>query len=89
MRARHAVVRGDVQGVGFRFFAERAARGLGVRGWVRNRPDGTVETLAEGEEEAVGEYLARLRRGPSASRVDEVLVEDADPEGFTSFEVRR
>jgi len=87
--ARRAVVRGVVQGVGFRWFAERNARVLGVRGWVRNRPDGAVETVAEGDEKAVGEYLARLSRGPSGSRVDEVVVEDAADENLSAFEVRR
>lgn len=89
MTARRAVVRGRVQGVGFRFFAERTARALGLHGWVRNRSDGTVETLAEGEEQAVGEYLERLRRGPLGSRVDEVVVEEASAEGLAIFEVRR
>jgi acylphosphatase len=87
--ARRAVVRGDVQGVGFRWFAERNALSLGVRGWVRNRPDGAVETVAEGDEKAVGEYLARLSRGPSGARVDEVVVEEASDSGLSAFEVRR
>jgi acylphosphatase len=87
--ALRAVLRGRVQGVGFRWFAERNAQSLGIHGWVRNRPDGTVETLAEGEEKAVGEYLARLSRGPSGSRVDEVVVEEAAGEGLSEFEVRR
>lgn len=89
MTARRAVVHGVVQGVGFRWFAERTARALGLHGWVRNRADGTVETLAEGDEQAVGEYLARLRRGPLGSRVDDVVVEEADASGFSVFEVRR
>jgi acylphosphatase len=89
MTARRAVVHGVVQGVGFRWFAERTARALGLHGWVRNRADGTVETLAEGDEQAVGEYLARLRRGPLGSRVDDVVVEEASAEGFSAFEVRR
>lgn len=89
MTARHAVVHGVVQGVGFRFFAERTARALGVRGWVRNRPDGTVETVAEGDDVSVGEYLARLKRGPSGARVDEVVVEETSAEGLAFFEVRR
>jgi acylphosphatase len=87
--ARRAVVHGRVQGVGFRWFAERNARSLGVSGWVRNRSDGTVETVAEGDEKAVGEYLARLSRGPAGSRVDQVVVEDAAAEGLSAFEVRR
>jgi acylphosphatase len=87
--ARRAVVRGRVQGVGYRFFAERVARALGVAGWVRNLPDGTVETVAEGEEKIVDEYLARLREGPALSRVDGVDVEGVAEERLTQFEVRR
>ncbi len=87
MSARRAVVRGRVQGVGFRFFAERAARELGVHGWVRNLPDGSVETLAEGDEAAVGRYIERLRQGPRLSRVDAVDVLAEPAQGFASFEI--
>ena len=86
--ARRAVVRGAVQGVGFRFFAQRSARALGVRGWVRNRPDGAVESVAEGDDEAVAEYLRRLGEGPSGSRVDGVDVEPIEAEGTAAFEIR-
>ena len=89
MTARRAVVRGVVQGVGFRFFAQRSARALGVRGWVRNRADGCVESVAEGDETAVAEYLARLERGPIGSRVEGVDVESIDPVWAEGFEVRR
>ena len=91
LSARRAVVRGRVQGVGFRYFAERAARELGIRGWVRNRPDGTVETLAEGEGEAVDRYLDRLRKGPLGSRVDAVDIADAEVASprLSSFEITR
>lgn len=87
MKARRAVVSGRVQGVGFRFFTERAARELGVRGWVRNLPDGSVETVAEGEDDAMARFLERLRRGPLSSRVDRVLEEEMSVEGFTAFEI--
>ena len=87
--ARRAVVTGRVQGVGFRFFAERAAREAGVSGWVRNREDGAVETFAEGEEEAVRLYLDRLRMGPRVARVASVVVEEAGPAGHTTFEITR
>ena len=53
MIARRYVVKGRVQGVGFRYFAHRAAKGLGLRGWVKNLPNGTVEAYAEGDEDAV------------------------------------
>ena len=89
MIARRAVVEGRVQGVGFRFFAERAARELGVHGWVRNLPDGRVESLAEGDEEIVSRYLDRLRAGPSMSRVTGVRVEEAVWTGFPNFEITR
>jgi acylphosphatase len=85
-------VRGRVQGVGFRFFAERAARELGIRGWVRNRPDGSVETLAEGDDDAVRRYLERLHKGPPGSRVDAVEVaevHEAAVPGNESFEITR
>jgi acylphosphatase len=83
------VVQGRVQGVGFRYYAARAARELGVSGWVRNLPDGSVETLVEGDAAAVEGYLDRLRRGPSASRVDGVVVEEKAEEGHSTFEITR
>jgi acylphosphatase len=84
------VVRGRVQGVGYRFFAERAARELGVWGWVRNLPDGTVETLAVAEDEALRRYFERLRKGPLGARVDAVDVTDvAEPPRVSSFEITR
>jgi acylphosphatase len=87
--ARRAVVQGRVQGVGFRYYAARAARELGVAGWVRNLPDGSVETLVEGDAAAVEGYLDRLRRGPTASRVDGVVVEERAEEGHSTFEITR
>ena len=89
MIARRAVVSGSVQGVGFRFFAERAAREAGVTGWVRNRPDGTVETVAEGEEESVRRYLEKLRYGPAGGRVKDLIEEETPVAGFPSFEITR
>jgi acylphosphatase len=85
--SRRAVVSGAVQGVGFRFFAQRAAREARVTGWVRNRPDGTVETVVEGEESAVTRYLERLRSGPSGGRVTSLVLEERLVEGYSSFEI--
>jgi acylphosphatase len=87
--ARRAVVKGRVQGVGFRWFAERTARELGVRGWVRNLDDGSVETVAEGNDAAVAAYLARLEKGPHGSRVDAVAIEEASETGFSRFDITR
>jgi len=88
MIARRVVVAGRVQGVGFRFFAERAARESSVKGWVRNLPDGSVETVAEGEESAVAKYLARVREGPRMGKVTSLTEEEHPLKGFTSFEIR-
>jgi acylphosphatase len=85
--ARRAVVIGRVQGVGFRYFAERAAREAGVAGWVRNRPDGAVETFAEGEEEAVRLYLTQLRLGPRMANVAALQEEEAQAAGHATFEI--
>jgi len=89
MIARRAIVSGRVQGIGFRFFAERAAKKAGVFGWVRNLPDGRVETVVEGSDDAVARYLGEIRRGPLGSRVTEVAVEDQQPEKLQSFEITR
>jgi acylphosphatase len=87
--ARRAVVSGRVQGVGFRFFAERVARASGVRGWVRNLPDGRVETVIEGEEDAVARYLEEVGGGPFGGSVSGFEVEEREPEGFERFEITR
>lgn len=89
MIAKRVLVSGRVQGVGFRYFAERAARAAGVRGWVRNLSDGRVETVAEGEEDAVERYVERIGRGPFGGSVAAIEVEDRDPEGFEGFEITR
>ena len=89
MIARRVRVSGRVQGVGFRFFAERAAREAGVKGWVRNLPDGTVESAVEGAEDAVDRYLALLREGPRMGRVTELRVEETVWSGFESFDITR
>ncbi len=72
MIALRVVVRGRVQGVGFRYSMVEAATRQGVAGWVRNRRDGTVEALVQGEPAAVEAVLAWCRRGPPAARVEAV-----------------
>ena len=72
VKCRRYVVRGRVQGVGFRFFVEREAHMLGIAGWVRNNPDGTVEVLAMGTREQLMGLRDRLSDGPRAARVDDV-----------------
>lgn len=87
MISRRALVSGRVQGVGFRFFAERAARASGVKGWVRNLPDGRVETVVEGEDEAVARYLEKIGKGPFVGSVSNIEVEDREPEGHERFQI--
>ena len=72
MERLHAVVRGDVQGVGFRYYVQRKARQLGLPGWVRNNEDGSVELVAEGERDALEQLKRALEEGPRAARVDRV-----------------
>ena len=83
-----AVIRGRVQGVGYRYATVRQARRLGALGWVRNEGDGSVLVHAEGPEEAVEDLLAFLREGPRGARVDEVTVERLKVEGHEQFAVR-
>ena len=84
-----AVVRGVVQGVGFRFFVEKEARSLGVLGYVRNRPDGAVEVVAEGKKGLLEELLASLRRGPLGAHVSGVDARWGDSrDEYQRFEVR-
>jgi acylphosphatase len=85
---RRAVVHGRVQGVFFRDSTRQQARAFGVGGWVRNRPDGTVEAVLEGSADAVQEMLHYLHAGPPRARVSRVEVSDERPEGLSEFEVR-
>lgn len=86
----HAVVRGRVQGVNYRYYAVQSARRLGVRGWVANRWDGTVEVVAEGSRADLVRFVDALRRGSPRSYVDDVQVAwEPTPTGeFDAFYVR-
>lgn len=85
----HAVVQGRVQGVNFRYYTIRTARRLGLTGWVANRWDGTVETVAEGQREQLNKFLAFLHRGSPSSVVQRVDAEWETPSGkFDRFGVR-
>ncbi|MGO8984401.1 MAG: acylphosphatase [Terriglobales bacterium] len=88
-QARRFLVRGRVQGVGFRWFVEREAHILQIAGWVRNNPDGTVEVLAMGTRDQLAGLRSRLRDGPRAARVDGVEESESEPvAGLSSFQVR-
>ena len=89
MIRRRVVVYGFVQGVFFRETTRRRAEAAGVSGWVRNRPDGAVEAVFEGEPDAVGRLLAFVQEGPPDARVERVETVDEEPEGLERFAVRR
>lgn len=82
------VIRGRVQGVGFRAWTVRRAQELGVRGWVRNRRDGSVEALLDGPEDRVAALLALCRQGPPAARVDSLESEPVAASVPGGFEER-
>jgi acylphosphatase len=84
---KHVTVYGFVQGVGFRYAVEQAARTRRVAGWVRNRPDGTVEAVFEGDPADVEALVELCRRGPRGAEVERVDVESESPEGLAGFRV--
>jgi acylphosphatase len=85
---RRATVHGNVQGVFFRDSTREEAEKHGVNGWVRNTDEGSVEAVLEGSREAVKAMLEFLENGPSRADVDRVDVQEEEPEGLSSFEVR-
>lgn len=83
------VVRGLVQGVGFRWFVHRKAAALGLNGWVQNDPDGSVSIEAQGERSLVEELLREVKVGPRSAQVNDMQVEWLEPEHpATSFHIR-
>jgi acylphosphatase len=84
-----AIVRGRVQGVGFRWFVSRLASRLELGGWVANEPDGSVRVVAEGPMQALEELVDALERGPAGAAVSEVAVDRLQPTGsFSGFSIR-
>ena len=86
----HFLIQGRVQGVGFRWFVQREANELELRGWVRNTEDGEVEVVAAGHPEDLAEFRASLKRGPRGSRVDRVIehtLEDKEARALDSFRI--
>jgi acylphosphatase len=87
--AKRFLVRGRVQGVGFRWFVEREAHILKIAGWVRNNSDSTVEVLAQGTRDQLVGLRSRLQEGPRAARVDDVQESEAEPvKGLNSFRIQ-
>jgi acylphosphatase len=82
------LVSGRVQGVGYRYFALRAAEALGVTGFVRNLADGRVEVVGEGPEEVLAEFASKLRQGPAFANVESVDRTPIERRGDRGFQVR-
>jgi len=87
MRA-HVVVHGRVQGVSFRVLTGERARSRGLAGWIRNRPDGAVEAVFEGDDEAVESLVDWCGRGPAGAEVDSLEVSREAPRGEAGFAIR-
>jgi acylphosphatase len=85
---RRIIVRGRVQGVFFRESLRRFAQQRNVAGWVANRPDGKVEAVLEGDEDAIERIVEFAHRGPRGAQVESVEVSDEEPEGLAGFGVR-
>ncbi len=85
----HLFISGIVQGVGYRWSCQRAAKGIGVTGWVRNLPDGRVEVVAQGTKEQVDQLIQWCYRGPEEARVSDIAVADEETAGdFQDFGIR-
>jgi acylphosphatase len=89
MERKRAKVHGQVQGVGFRYFTERTASSLGVTGWVRNVPDGTVEIEAQADQDTLSRFFEKVRKGPSFSDVTDVEMDQLEAGGEESgFQIK-
>jgi len=88
MVRRRVIVRGRVQGVGFRYYVERAAVSRDVAGWVRNRADGSVEAVFEGAPEAVESLVRLCEEGPRGAEVSGIETTIEEPEGLSGFRAR-
>jgi acylphosphatase len=82
------IVRGKVQGVGFRWFSKELADSLGISGWTRNREDGSVELEAEGTSGSLDEFERRLRNGNPSAKVNEIATTTINPRSGRGFEIR-
>ena len=88
MKCVHLIVSGRVQGVFFRANTSKKANEMGLKGYVKNMPDGNVEVVAQGSEEKVGELIAFLKKGPGLAKVEEVKIMNKEPENFNGFEIK-
>jgi acylphosphatase len=89
MIARHCIITGRVQGVGFRYFTHRTAGEHNIKGWVRNLPSGAVEMCAIGDDDAMARFMDEVERGPSLAMVEHIEIRDVEPESYSGFSIER
>lgn len=83
----HVIIKGRVQGVGYRYFAMEQAHTLGIKGWARNLSNGDVEAEGESSREKLEMWLEKLKQGPSMSRVDDLHLQWAPAKGYSDFRI--
>lgn len=88
MNAYRIVIRGIVQGIGFRYFTRMMANRFSIYGWVRNCADGSVEIHCEGEESNLQKFLAEIKKGPAGLVIESMEVKEAAPDFYYGFEIR-
>jgi acylphosphatase len=89
MVARHCIIKGRVQGVGFRYFTFGSAEQHDIGGWVKNLPSGEVELYATGDEDAMARFMSDIEKGPSLALVEHIEVRDVAPEPCSGFLIER
>ncbi|HEX6848806.1 MAG TPA: acylphosphatase [Chitinophagaceae bacterium] len=89
MKTVRLTIKGKVQGVFYRATAKDVADLIGIKGWVRNLPDNNVEITATATEETLQKFVQWCKQGPPKARVDEVVVDDLDPQAFSGFRIIR
>lgn len=88
MKAYRIIITGEVQGIGYRYFTRVAANRLGIFGWVRNCPDGSVEIHGEGDDASLSRFIEDVRKGPAELVLDTFTVTETPPDYFYGFEIR-
>ncbi len=85
----HVLIEGDVQGIGFRQFVKSHANKLGIKGWVKNLPDGRVEAMFAGDQSNINKMVEFCRKGPFLAEVKGLEIEELPDQEFESFEIKR
>ncbi len=88
MKCIHLIISGRVQGVFFRDNTRRKAKELGLTGYAKNLPDGTVEVVAEGNENKIEEFVGFIREGPGIAKIEGIKIKHKEPENFDGFDIK-